>query len=125
VSDTTTDAKRGSGTGQDAATGREDPPGDVAARGHVGTGPVAPDGAFDSPADDAFECSYCGRPFVDGELLALHRGHAHPDRLTEAERTAFEEAYDAETTEMRRFQLKAAGAVVLLYFLLLMVYALV
>ena len=58
-------------------------------------------------------------------MLALHLGHAHHDRLTAEEKAAFEAAYEDETTEMRRFQLKAAGAVILLYFLLLMVYALV
>ena len=93
---------------------------------HVGTGPGTPDREFDLPADaDAVDCGHCGRPFADEELLALHRGHAHPGRLTEEERGAFEAAYEAETTEMRRFQLKAAGVVILLYFLLLMVYALV
>lgn len=93
---------------------------------HVGTGPDTLDGGFDPPADaDVFECGYCGRPFADEDLLALHRGHAHPDRLSEEEQAAFEAAYETETGEMRRFQLKAAGVVILLYFLLLMVYALV
>jgi hypothetical protein len=106
--------------------GRPDPESaaSAAAPTHVGTGPGTLDGEFDPPAGaDAVECGYCGRPFADGELLALHRGHAHPDRLTDEERAAFEEAYEAETSEMRRFQLKAAGAVILLYFLLLMLYA--
>ncbi len=93
---------------------------------HVGTGPGTPEREFDPPADaDVVGCGYCGRPFADEELLALHRGHAHPDRLTGEEREAFEATYEAETTEMRRFQLKAVGVVILLYFLLLMVYALV
>jgi 5-methylcytosine-specific restriction endonuclease McrA len=93
---------------------------------HVGTGPGPLEGGFDPPASaDVFECGYCGRPFADEDLLALHRGHAHPDRLTGAEQAAFEAAYETETGEMRRFQLKAAGLVILLYFLLLMVYALV
>jgi hypothetical protein len=93
---------------------------------HVGTGPGTLDGEFDLPADArAVECGYCGRPFADEELLALHLGHAHHDRLTAEEQAAFEAAYEDETTAMRRFQLKAAGAVILLYFLLLMVYALV
>jgi hypothetical protein len=93
---------------------------------HVGTGSGTIDGEFDPPADaDVAECGYCGRPFAGEELLALHRGHAHSDRLTGKERAAFEEAYETETGEMRRFQLKAAGAVILLYFLLLIVYAVV
>lgn len=108
--------------------GRPDPESSASAAAptHVGTGPETLDGEFDPPADaDAVECGYCGRPFADEDLLALHWGHAHPDRLTDGERAAFEEAYETETGEMRRFQLKAAGAVILLYFLLLMVYALV
>ena len=114
-------------TGEDVA-GRAEPEGTTTATAptHVGTGPGTLDGEFDPPADaDVAECEYCGRPFVDEELLALHRGHAHPDRLTAEEREAFEAAYETETTAMRRFQLKAAGVVILLYFLLLMVYALV
>jgi hypothetical protein len=93
---------------------------------HVGTGPGPLEGGFDPPASaDVFECGYCGRPFAEEDLLALHRGHAHSDQLSEPEQAAFEAAYETETGEMRRFQLKAAGLVVLLYFLLLMVYALV
>ncbi|MEF8908333.1 MAG: C2H2-type zinc finger protein [Haloarculaceae archaeon] len=110
------------------AAGRPDPESTASAATptHVGTGPGTLDGGFDPPADaDVFECGYCGRPFAEEDLLALHRGHAHPDRLTDEERAAFEAAYETETGEMRRFQLKAAGAVILLYFLLLMVYALV
>jgi hypothetical protein len=102
--------------------GRQEPP---RVDAHVGTGPGTP-AEFDLPADTSpLECEHCGRPVADEALLALHRGHAHPDRLTEAERAAFEEAYEAETAELRRFQLKAAGLVILLYFGLLMVYALV
>jgi hypothetical protein len=71
------------------------------------------------------ECGYCGRPFATPQLLALHHGHAHAGDLTDAERAAFEEAYEAETAEIRRFQLKAAGAVILLYFGFLMLYAVV
>ena len=146
MSDTTTDASPGpetdrgaadsgeddpeawTGTGRDDGAagrdGRRDSEGRVA--GHVGTGPGPLDGGFDPPADaDAVECGYCGRPFADEALLALHWGHAHPGRLSDEEQERFEQAYDAETTEMRRFQLKAAGVVILLYFLLLMVYALV
>ena len=128
MSDTTTDASPGPETDRGAADSGEDDPRHSRARaaGHVGTGPGPLDGGFDPPADaDAVECGYCGRPFADEALLALHWGHAHPGRLSDEEQERFEQAYDAETTEMRRFQLKAAGVVILLYFLLLMVYALV
>jgi len=82
--------------------------------------------AYDVPPDrSAVDCEYCGRPFAGESLLALHRGHAHPTQITESECEAFEDAYDAETGQLRRFRLKSLTALVLLYFGLLMVYALV
>jgi hypothetical protein len=79
---------------------------------------------YDESADAAV-CEYCDARFADEELLALHRGHDHPDTLSEAEREAFEAAYEAEQADIRRFRLKALGALVLLYFGFLMVYAVV
>jgi hypothetical protein len=91
---------------------------------HVGTGPgTHPE--YEGGADAPATCEYCGRPFRDAELLALHHGHAHGDRLTDDQRAAFEAAYEAESDAVRRYQLKAAGAVIALYFLFLMVYAVV
>jgi hypothetical protein len=69
------------------------------------------------------ECPYCGRPFADGELLALHRGHSHTEELTAAEQEAFENAYEAEEQEIREYRLKAIGLLVVLYFGFLIVYA--
>jgi hypothetical protein len=81
---------------------------------------------YDVPPDrSAVECDYCGRPFADESLLALHRGYTHPTETTESERAAFEDAYETETSRLRRFRLKSLAALVLLYFGLLMVYALV
>jgi len=81
---------------------------------------------YDVPPDrSAAECDYCGRPFADESLLALHRGHEHPDEATESDRAAFEDTYEAETGQLRRFRLKSLTALVCLYFGLLMVYALV
>jgi hypothetical protein len=80
--------------------------------------------AYDAESD-AVVCEYCGTPFADEDLLALHRGHDHRDALTDDERAAFESAYEGEQDEIRRFRLKALGALVLLYFGFLMVYAVV
>ena len=80
--------------------------------------------SVDAPAD-APACEYCGRPFESEELLALHRGLDHPEAITDTERTAFEEAHDREGDEIRRFRVIALGALVVLYFGFLMVYALV
>ncbi|QLH79978.1 C2H2-type zinc finger protein [Halosimplex rubrum] len=71
------------------------------------------------------ECEYCARPFESAGLLALHRGRAHGSAITEGERTAYEETYEAESGQLQRFRLKALAALVLLYFGLLMVYAVV
>ena len=79
---------------------------------------------YDAPAG-AHDCTYCDAAFAEEDLLALHLGHEHTDRLTEDQRAAFEEAYDDEQAEIRRFRLKALGALVLLYFGFLMVYAVV
>ncbi|WP_302081355.1 DUF7410 domain-containing protein [Salinibaculum rarum] len=76
-------------------------------------------------APDAVVCEYCGAPFADEELRALHRGHAHSDALTDDQRAAFEAAYQDEQAEIRQFRLKALGLLVLLYFVFLMGYALV
>jgi hypothetical protein len=80
---------------------------------------------YDRDAGDAHVCSYCRRPFASDDLLALHRGQTHPDRLTDAEREAFEAAYEDEQGAIRRFRLKALGTLILLYFGFLMIYAVV
>lgn len=75
------------------------------------------------PDADVHACGYCGRPFAREEWLALHRGLDHPDRLTAAERDAFEAAFAAEEEALRVFRLKALAALVVLYFGALMAYA--
>jgi len=81
---------------------------------------------YDVPADaPAHECRYCGRPFAHEEWLALHRGLEHPAELDDAEVEAFRTAHDAEEDQLGSFRLQALGALVLIYFCLLMIYALV
>ena len=87
----------------------------------------------DEPVDDyeirpdlpVYECERCGQPFAGEERLALHRGLEHPGDLDEAEVEAFREAHADEEADLRRFRLKALGTLVVLYFGLLMVYAVV
>jgi len=76
------------------------------------------------PDDDAVRCAYCDRPFADERHLALHRGLAHEDDISEADREAFEAARAAERQQLRLFRLKALGVLVVLYFGLLMAFAL-
>ncbi len=78
-----------------------------------------PDGA------PAHECRYCGRPFAHEEWLALHRGLAHPSQLDDEEVAAFRDAHEAEEESLGTFRLKALGALIVVYFCLLMIYALV
>jgi hypothetical protein len=76
------------------------------------------------PADaTVHECPYCERPFTSEDRVALHVGLQHYDVCTPAEEEAFETAYLAENAEIRRYRLKAAVALIVLYFGLLMVYA--
>lgn len=76
-----------------------------------------------SPDADPHRCHYCGAPFSDDQLLALHRGLTHGDELSAEEHEAFEEAYEAETEAISRFRLKALGLLVVLYFGLLMAFS--
>jgi len=81
---------------------------------------------YDVPTDDlVHRCEHCNRPFAEDELLTLHKGLDHPDRLDDEELAAFDEVYDEETDDLRRYQIIAVGAIVLLYFTLLIIYALI
>lgn len=75
--------------------------------------------------DDAFVCEHCGAPFATEEFRALHWGLEHEDSLTDDQREAFEDAATDEAKELRLFRLKALGVLVVLYFGLLMTYAVV
>jgi len=81
---------------------------------------------YDVPEDEpVYECRYCGRPFAREEWLALHRGLDHPAQLDDEEVAAFRAAHDAEESALGNFRLRALGALVAIYFCLLMIYALV
>ena len=77
------------------------------------------------PGAEPATCEHCGQPFAEESYLALHRGLAHEDALTPAEREAFEAARDTENDALGKFRLKALGLLVALYFGLLMTYAVV
>lgn len=80
----------------------------------------------DVPADASpAECPYCDRAFPEEEYLTLHVGLDHADECTTAEREAFEAAQEDERDALRRFQVQALGLLVLLYFGLLITYAVV
>ncbi len=74
-------------------------------------------------ADAAHRCGRCGRPFARAEWLDLHRGLAHAADLTDEEVAAFRTAHAAENDEIRLFRLKALGLLVVVYFTLLLIYA--
>jgi hypothetical protein len=81
---------------------------------------------YHRPADEtAHECPYCERPFSDEQLLALHLGVDHGDSIDDDERAAFEAAHDDESDALRRHRIAAIGLLVLLYFGLLIIYAVV
>lgn len=78
----------------------------------------------DIPAEETSEiCSYCGNPFPDGEILSLHKGRTHVEVLSEEERASVREARELEADELHMFQLKALFVLVLLYFALVLTYA--
>jgi hypothetical protein len=90
-----------------------------------------PETAYDVPADAAVqECPTCGAPFPSVADCLLHRAHVHDASsmaagLSADELERLEGALTDEETALHRFRLKALGGVVLLYFILLMIYALV
>ena len=69
------------------------------------------------------ECPYCERPLESEELLVLHKGLDHWERLADEEREAFRETYRDENDDLRTFRLKMLGLLVLLYFAFLFVYS--
>ncbi|OLZ41545.1 hypothetical protein A6E15_11375 [Natrinema saccharevitans] len=87
--------------------------------------------AVDAPEDVASDgdlparCPYCGRPFQRVRYERLHRGRAHSERLSDRERAVLERARREEGNAMRRVRLYAVGAVVVIYFGLLIVAAFV
>jgi hypothetical protein len=68
-------------------------------------------------------CRVCDRTFPSARLLALHRGVRHPNELDEEEVAAYREAYADEQSELRSIRLRALGALVLLYFGFLFLFA--
>lgn len=76
----------------------------------------------DSPAG---WCDYCGHPFPTTDRLVLHKGLEHPQQLDDDDGEAFLSARSDEEDELRTLRLKALGALVLLYFGFLMLYAIV
>lgn len=76
-------------------------------------------------AEPAARCPYCHQPFHAVRFETLHRGLEHPSELSDRERAAFERAYADEVTDVRRFRLKALGTLLLVYFCLLFLYAVV
>jgi hypothetical protein len=80
---------------------------------------AVPDGA------EADRCPYCGAPFKTDEKLALHVGLDHRESATDEELAAFEDAYADEREAIRLFRLEALGVLVVLYFVLLLTYAVV
>jgi len=93
-----------------------------------------PETAYDvPPGAPVHECGICGAPFPAREDRELHRALVHGREAGDGvaggdegeEADTLEAAREREETALRRFRLKALGAVVALYFVLLMVYALV
>ena len=75
--------------------------------------------------EPAARCPYCHQPFHDERFETLHRGLEHPSRLSTRERAAFERAYLDEGADIRRFRLQALGTLLLVYFCMLFLYAIV
>lgn len=80
-------------------------------------------GDADATADAT--CERCGERLPSERLRDLHRGLEHYRDLDDAERAAYEAAYESETEDLRSFRLRALAVLVALYFGFLMTYAVV
>jgi hypothetical protein len=67
-------------------------------------------------------CRHCGRPFPTNRLHAIHLGQAHEDDLSDAEREAFEDAWDSESDELFMYHLKVIASLGALYAVLVLIY---
>lgn len=106
----------------DPATDRNADPDTSVAPAGSGT-PVGPDDTSGDGADGPFDCPYCDRRFARADWLALHEGLDHGEALSPDERAAYEAAREAEVERLRLFRYKALGALVLLYFGFVLLYA--
>ncbi|WP_135826703.1 C2H2-type zinc finger protein [Halorussus ruber] len=78
----------------------------------------------DVPPDESpVECPYCERPLESAELLVLHEGIEHWERLDDDRREEFRETYQDESDDLRTFRLKMLGLLVVVYFAFLFVYS--
>ncbi|MFO7833244.1 MAG: DNA-binding protein [Halohasta sp.] len=68
-------------------------------------------------------CPYCGFELPNNEQCRLHVGLEHYNELGEDEREAFKRNYTEEEAALNRFRIVALGALVVLYFGFLVVYA--
>jgi len=69
------------------------------------------------------QCPYCGFELPADDQYQLHLGLNHYERLDDADRQAFRNAYQQEEAALTRFRIIALGGLVLLYFGFLLVYA--
>ena len=76
------------------------------------------------PPDEtpAARCQYCDRPFQSERACALHLGEVHEADLTADERTAYEEALEAERDDLFYFHLKVVVALGFIYAILVLFY---
>ncbi|MFC7203442.1 hypothetical protein ACFQJC_07955 [Haloferax namakaokahaiae] len=74
---------------------------------------LVPETTVPADATDVAQCPYCGQPFTTARLRDLHVGEEHDP--TEAERAAYDEAFEAESEDLFVYHLKVAGALSALY----------
>jgi hypothetical protein len=60
-------------------------------------------------------CPYCERPFARRRHGVIHVVEAHPDRASEAERAAYDDAREEESNDLFVYHLKVMFALGALY----------
>lgn len=69
-------------------------------------------------------CPYCERPFAAERVCTLHLV-AHQDEWTDAEQSAYEDAYESETDELFIYHLKVVALLVFVFFTFMYTYVFV
>ena len=83
-----------------------------------------PEPEIDIPRDETpvAQCQYCGRPFQSERACALHLGEVHAAECTVEEKTAYEEATEAERDDLFYFHMKVVVALGSVYGITVLVY---
>lgn len=84
--------------------------------------PVIPETFVPDDETPAARCRYCDRPFRTERSWALHVGEEHPDRYTDEEAEAYEQATSNEEEDLFGFHMKVFVAIGVIHTVVVLAY---